>query len=215
MAYIYKITNDINDKIYIGKTEFSVEKRFQEHCKDAFKKTQEKRPLYLAMKKYGIEHFKVEQIEETDNPEVREQYWIKFYDSYQAGYNATSGGDGKRLYDYDLILDRLQKGKFACEIQEEFGCDIQVIRNVAYTNDIPLLNRSNVANRQPVSCFQFNKLIKSFDSTYSAAKWIIEENFSAADIKGVRAKIGLVARGKRKTAYGFVWKYTSVISLEE
>lgn len=37
MAYIYQITNDINQKIYIGKTEFSIEKRFKEHCKDAFK----------------------------------------------------------------------------------------------------------------------------------------------------------------------------------
>ena len=55
MAYIYKITNDINDKIYIGKTNFSIEKRFQEHCKDAFRKRNEKRPLYNAMKKYGIE----------------------------------------------------------------------------------------------------------------------------------------------------------------
>lgn len=27
MAYIYKITNDVNGKIYIGKTEFSIEKR--------------------------------------------------------------------------------------------------------------------------------------------------------------------------------------------
>lgn len=215
MAYIYKIINDINDKVYIGKTEFSVEKRFQEHCKDALKKTKEKRPLYSAMKKYGIEHFKVEQIEETDDPELREQYWIEFYNSYKIGYNATFGGDGKRLYDYDLILSQLKKGKFAREIQEEFGCDIQVIRNVAYANNIPLLNRSNVVNRQPVSCFQTNKLIKSFDSTYSAAKWIIEENFSTADIKGARAKISLAARGKRKTAYGFTWKYVLVAPLVE
>lgn len=44
MAYIYKIINDINDKVYIGKTEFSVEKRFQEHCKDAFKKLKKRDP---------------------------------------------------------------------------------------------------------------------------------------------------------------------------
>ena len=36
MAYIYKITNNVNGKIYIGKTEHSVEKRFKEHCSDAF-----------------------------------------------------------------------------------------------------------------------------------------------------------------------------------
>lgn len=38
MGYIYKIVNDINDKIYIGKTEKSIEKRFKEHCRDAFRK---------------------------------------------------------------------------------------------------------------------------------------------------------------------------------
>ena len=37
MSYIYKITNSINDKIYIGKTEQSIEKRFKEHCIDALR----------------------------------------------------------------------------------------------------------------------------------------------------------------------------------
>ena len=49
MAYIYKITNDINDKIYIGKTLFDIEKRFKEHCKDSRNISNEKRPLYSAM----------------------------------------------------------------------------------------------------------------------------------------------------------------------
>lgn len=74
MAYIYQIENDINGKIYIGKTEFSIEKRFKEHCADAFKEKSEKRPLYAAMRKYGIEHFHISLIEETDNSSEREIY---------------------------------------------------------------------------------------------------------------------------------------------
>ena len=62
MSYIYKIINDINDKIYVGKTDFSIEKRFKEHCADAFRERNEKRPLYAAMRKYGIEHFHIELI---------------------------------------------------------------------------------------------------------------------------------------------------------
>ena len=104
MAYIYKITNDINNKVYIGKTEFSIEKRFREHCADAFKERNEKRPLYSAMKKYGIAHFHTELLEETDNPEEREIYWIEQYQSFKSGYNATLGGDGKKYLDYDLII---------------------------------------------------------------------------------------------------------------
>ena len=92
MAYIYKITNDINDKVYVGKTEFSIEKRFKEHCRDAFKERNEKRPLYSAIKKYGVEHFHIELVEETDNPNEREIYWIEVLEGYTKGYNATLGG---------------------------------------------------------------------------------------------------------------------------
>ena len=111
MAFIYKITNDINQKIYIGKTERNIEERFKEHCREYRKKRCEKRPLYAAMKKYGTEHFHVELVEETDNPEEREQYWIKYYNCYgSTGYNATMGGDSKRYIDYDEIInDVLQR----------------------------------------------------------------------------------------------------------
>ena len=101
MAYIYQIQNDINGKIYIGKTEFSIEKRWKEHCRDYKKESEEKRPLYLAMNKYGIEHFHISLLEETDNPEERECYWIEKLGSFKYGYNATIGGDGRKYLDYD------------------------------------------------------------------------------------------------------------------
>ena len=91
MGYIYKIVNDINNKIYIGKTEFNIQKRFEEHIRDS-QKEHKNRPLYNAMNKYGIQHFKIELIEECNNLEEREKYWISFYDSYKNGYNATLGG---------------------------------------------------------------------------------------------------------------------------
>ena len=103
MAYIYKIINDINDKVYIGKTERQIQLRFQEHCSCSLREQYEKRPLYSAMKKYGIEHFHIELIEKTDSPEEREKYWIEQYGSFKYGYNATIGGDGKKYLDYDLI----------------------------------------------------------------------------------------------------------------
>ena len=77
MAYIYEIINDVNDKRYIGKTEFDINKRFAEHCNDAFRERNKGRPLYKAIQKYGIEHFSIQLIEETDNPEEREIYWIE------------------------------------------------------------------------------------------------------------------------------------------
>ena len=70
MSYIYVITNDINGKQYVGKTNNSIEKRFKEHCSDRFSKKCEKRPLYDAMNKYGIEHFSIEQLEECPSEEA-------------------------------------------------------------------------------------------------------------------------------------------------
>ena len=56
------------------------------------------------MRKYGVEHFHIELIEETDNPEEREIYWIEKKQSFKNGYNATLGGDGRKYLDYDLII---------------------------------------------------------------------------------------------------------------
>lgn len=56
------------------------------------------------MRKYGTEHFHIELLEETDNPEERETYWIEQLGSFKWGYNATLGGDGKKYIDYDLVV---------------------------------------------------------------------------------------------------------------
>ena len=53
IGYIYKITNNINNKIYIGKTTYSIEKRFKEHLNDSARITSDKRPLYDAIRKDG------------------------------------------------------------------------------------------------------------------------------------------------------------------
>lgn len=51
MSKIYKIINDINDKVYIGKTKLSIEKRFKQHYEDSKKRNKENRPLYKAINK--------------------------------------------------------------------------------------------------------------------------------------------------------------------
>ena len=97
MAYIYKIINKKNNKIYIGKTEFSIEKRWKEHLRDSKKNLD--RPLYRAMNKYGIENFDIEQVEKTDSPVEREQYWIEYYGSFKYGYNATLNEVSQKMED--------------------------------------------------------------------------------------------------------------------
>lgn len=99
MAFIYVITNDINGKQYVGKTNHKkVEERLKEHIRDSRKKSCEKRPLYNAINKYGIEHFHIEVLEECppEDSADREIYWIDKLQTYgRNGYNATRGGDSK------------------------------------------------------------------------------------------------------------------------
>lgn len=73
MAYIYKITNKINGKVYIGKTLNSIQKRWREHLIDSKKRRCEKRPLYSAINKYGEENFEIEQIEECSHDILNER----------------------------------------------------------------------------------------------------------------------------------------------
>lgn len=95
---IYKITNILTNKVYVGQTKKSITQRFSEHKHHA-KVKDDKLYLHLAMNKYGIDNFKVELIEECDTKEKlnnREKYWIRYYKSNKKefGYNLTKGGDG-------------------------------------------------------------------------------------------------------------------------
>jgi len=77
---IYKITNTLNNKCYIGQTD-DVKRRFTEH--KALGYGRENSILYRAIKKYGLENFTFEVIEENiENYNEREKYWIAYYDSY-------------------------------------------------------------------------------------------------------------------------------------
>ena len=109
MGYIYSITNLINNKRYIGKTTTTIEERYKEHCSDAQKDRCEKRPLYSAIHKYGIENFIIEEIEYIEDNSLlaeREIFWINELQTYgHYGYNATMGGEGKQLYDHNEILE--------------------------------------------------------------------------------------------------------------
>lgn len=95
MIGIYKITNNINGKCYVGQSD-NIERRWREHKKRAFKidNNQQTNLLYRAMQKYGIDNFKFEILEECtkDCLDEREIYYIAKYQSYINGYNLTTGG---------------------------------------------------------------------------------------------------------------------------
>ena len=212
MAYIYQIINDINNKIYIGKTEFSIDKRFKEHCSDAFKERNEKRPLYSAMRKYGIEHFHIELIEETDNPEEREKYWIEQKQSFKKGYNATLGGDGKKYLDYDLIIASYKEIKSVKDTAISLGISSDSVSNVLRANDISIITSSEVIQKKygkVVNMYDLqNTFLKTFPSVNAAAKYMVENNLTGCKMTTIKQHITEVCMGKRKTAAKFKWKYS-------
>lgn len=91
MIGIYKITKIENGKSYIGKSN-DIERRFKEH---QTKGKISRIPVDEAIAKYGINAFTYEIIEKCSLNQLneREQYWIKYYDTYHNGYNETIGGE--------------------------------------------------------------------------------------------------------------------------
>ena len=209
-GYIYKIWNDINDKLYIGKTLSTIEERFREHCRDKTLRKCEKRPLYNAMNKYGEEHFHIELIEECDIDLLsqRECYWIEFYDTYHNGYNATKGGDGRQLYDYNLIVELYQSGLLIKEIAQQIGCDEFVVRNALKLAGLDTSANMAAKRSSPIAAYNLEGVfIQQFDSQSDAARWLIEQGIAKTNsIKHVGYAIGRVANGDRKTAYKMLWK---------
>lgn len=98
---IYKITNRINGKVYIGQTTRPLTVRWKQHCNPANTNCI---ALHRAIQKYGKENFTVEQIDvacDIDELNEKEIYWIKFYDSVNSekGYNLKVGGEHTTMSD--------------------------------------------------------------------------------------------------------------------
>ena len=94
---LYKITNTVNGKLYIGITKLSLQERFNIHVRFA---KSPKYPLQFAIAKYGEENFTIELIEESkDRKHISEseEPAILHYDSRNNGYNVAIGGYGGNL----------------------------------------------------------------------------------------------------------------------
>lgn len=102
---IYKITNLINGKVYIGQTVRSIEKRWKEHYNNP-----SCRILFSAICKYGKKNFKIQQVDSSNDINdlnKKEQEYIEMYNSLSPfGYNIREGGNGK-------FVDEISKQKMS------------------------------------------------------------------------------------------------------
>ena len=206
MGYIYCITNLINEKKYVGKTTYSITKRFQEHCKDSKKERCERRPLYNAMNKYGIENFVVEELIECPNDELDsyEKMYIEKLQTYgHNGYNATKGGDGTILFDYDKIIETYALGGTMTECAAKMHCSVDTVKKVLTINNIPIRPLTKKVKQYSLD----GTFIREWDSITQAAHWLVDNKYAKSyQGGGVMWRIGLCMRGKLKSAYKFIWK---------
>jgi hypothetical protein len=211
MAYIYMIINNINNKVYVGKTEGSIEKRFQEHCADSRKEHNKNRPLYRAMNKYGVENFAVSLLEETDQPEIREDFWIAQKQSYHNGYNATRGGDGKKYLDYDLIYNTYCEIQNAARTAEILNISIDTVLAVIHQRGIRRSSAevAKLTLGKPIKMFSLLGIEeKSFLSVKDAAAYVQAQGFTKIQNQsGVTKVIRQCANGNRKTACKKLWQW--------
>lgn len=213
MTEIYKIVNDINQKIYIGQTTRGLSKRFKEHCNERLRERAKNRSLYLDMNTYGIDHFHIELIEQVEDAQAndREQYQIYTLNSFKEGYNDTLGGEGTQIYDYKAILERLKQYPYPAEVAKEFNCSKYTVRNIAHKNNIPVksqqIEKFKEKSKQVAQYDKEKNLLNIFNSTADAARFLHEEKIVKNLNSGVRSHISAVANGKRKSAYGYIWKY--------
>lgn len=210
MNYIYCITNLINNKRYVGKTTSSIEERFQEHCRDSVKERCNKRPLYDAMNKYGIDNFKIECLEEVvDNSLLseREVYWIDKLQTYGSnGYNATKGGDGKILYDYKEIIELYNLGYNMRQIARKIQCWEGTIHKVLKAHGIKIRGGTG----KPVDCFdKAGNYVDTFMNAAEAAEWLVEIGKSTSK-HAANNHIINCCLGKSNTCGGYKWTYKNL-----
>ena len=213
-GYIYVITNDINGKQYVGQTTDTLKNRFSDHCKDSNLARCKGRPLYLAMNKYGKEHFSIKEIEECSFEQLdeREQYWIQKLDTYKHGYNATLGGEGTQVYNYDLFIEDFNNGMNLKQIAEKYQCGPDTVGKALRKAGLNT-RRANMTTSQTnaIPIYQYDlegNFIQKFSSHWAAAKQIInEKSLDISIINHVRTNISCAAQNAhyRKSAYGYQW----------
>ena len=217
---IYKIENLLNGKSYIGQS-IEIEQRFAKHkcSKDDFY-------IHRAIRKYGVNNFSFEILEECDKSLLneKEKFWInKMNTLIPNGYNMIQGGDngaglakGKIVEQYDLEGVYITSYLSANQASQAIGISHSNIcaccrgeRNYAggfqwkYKDSdkvIKTFNKITKVVKKENIIQQIDKItnlvIKEYSTLSSASK---ENKISIGNISEC-------CQGKRKTAGGYKWK---------
>lgn len=173
------------------------------------------------MDEIGIKHFYIEFLEECEDAIAsnREKYWIQEFDCCNCGYNISTGGLGRSLiaFDDDVVVETYKRSKNVSLVANEFGCDPTTVRKRLHAQGITpdVIHVDDLIQRRakcgiPVDMLNLDgELIQRFDALNLAAIYLIEKGFSGSSANTTRTHISHACRNKRKTAYGYKWKYAA------
>lgn len=176
MIGVYKFTNNINNKVYVGQSN-NIEKRFKDH-KYAHLNPKHNNyhcKFYQALRKYGFEHFTFEILEETRETLSREVFYIKEYNSYSNGYNSTYGGEDNPSFNPEIVRKRTEKLLFDKEINNKLRHQGEKNPNASLTEKdvVDIRTRLKIGDSKPrVFADYMHKISESgFDYCWRGKTW--------------------------------------------
>lgn len=205
---IYKITNTINGKIYIGQS-IEPEYRFRKHKEASKRPRNYECVLYDAMTKYGVENFVMEIIEkDVENYNEREQYWIKMLNSLRPnGYNIAAGGDWyphqSGIYHHSATI-QTQEDLLSIYEELQFGNLTQTEIGILYNVSQEIISNINMGKSYRIDGYEY-PLRKTFLSQEQADLLIQDLIYTDLSYKEIADKYDISKVQVKTICYGKSW----------
>ena len=213
MGKIYRISNNINDKIYVGQTTQPIRIRFAQHILEAMHNRRNSK-LYKAMRELGVEHFYIEELEDCNNAELnnRETYYISKYNSYKDGYNSTSGGSGgsKAIENIEVreFMDMYYNGIPVVEIAAKFNISTKTVHVIKM-----ILGMENThgkfGEKSSAKLAGKPRTVIKYDSEFNAVRRYDTIKEAVDELNGKNSHYYYIRESclRGNIAYGFRWQY--------
>jgi group I intron endonuclease len=225
---LYKITNNVNQKVYVGITVRTLENRWIRHMSSARRGSNS--PIHRAMRKHGFDSFTIEPIlEATSVDELKrlEQQFIQALDTFGSnGYNATRGGDGTMGRKHSTAtLEKIKQGLKKARDEGRFlneewyakclearkcqvGKPLSDEHKQKISDALKGKPKLHISGKRPVSVDQFSltgEYIKRHASYGDAAR---EVGSNSSDIMRC-------CQGKQKTVKGYTFEFATENETED
>lgn len=198
MVGIYKITNKVNGKVYVGKSE-DISKVFED-CKD-FKNNLNKLPIFNEIATYGVDKFEFNILEECsiDQLPEKETYYMNMYGLRDSGYL------GKDAVDGSVSSGRRKNPNVGLGLRRHIH---KMRTDEAYRASMIEKYRNNRPNAISIDMMDktTGEVLMTFPKIMEGARWIRE---NTKYLKADYSTINKVCKGNGKSAYGYRWRYTA------